>query len=323
MLRLRLVSGWMALAILGCGGVALIRVVAQNGSDGLRSPQVANPRSSPVLPRESPTEKDFPNLHNLFQVSDRIYSGAEPHGEEAFSSLVKLGVKTIVSVDGAEPNVAEATKHGLRYMHIPIGYSGLSREATLSLTRLVREAEGPFYVHCHHGRHRAPAAAAVACIADGQADGAGALKILERAGTSTNYAGLWRDVAAFVPPGPDVELPELVAMAKVDSLVAAMALVDRAYDNLKLCRDAGWKTPPGHPDLVPSQEALLLKEALRETARNQTTDQEERFARWMRESESLAGKLEAELASGRFVQASAVLEQLNHSCAQCHRTYRN
>ena len=57
-------------------------------------------------------EVERPGLHNVLRVSDRIYSGSEPHGDEGLESLVKLGVKIVVSVDGARPNVEAAKKHG-------------------------------------------------------------------------------------------------------------------------------------------------------------------------------------------------------------------
>ncbi len=60
-----------------------------------------------------------------------------------------------------------------------------------------------------------------------------ALKILERAGTSKDYAGLWRDVENYEAPSDDVELPELAEVAEVGSLAEAMAKIGRAYENLK------------------------------------------------------------------------------------------
>ncbi|MEM6655987.1 MAG: hypothetical protein AAF596_09305, partial [Planctomycetota bacterium] len=76
-------------------------------------------------------------------------------------SLYRQGVRTLVSVDGARPDVALAAEHGLRYVHVPFGYDGIPREARLALTRVARDRQGGVYVHCHHGRHRGPAAAVV------------------------------------------------------------------------------------------------------------------------------------------------------------------
>lgn len=279
----------------------------------------------PNLLPEGPTEADYPHLHNLMQVTGRLYSGGEPKDEEAFAELAALGVRTVVSVDGARPDVDAAQRHGLRYVHIPIGYDGVSEEAGMMLTRLVRDADGPFYLHCHHGVHRGPAAAAIACVADGAADGNGALAILQKAGTSRDYAGLWRDVEGFSPPAAGAALPELVSVAEVGSLAAAMAQIDRAADNLKLCQEADWQTPPDHPDVAPAREALLVKEGFRETARQlaEVNDYDEPFLNWMREAEQAATALETALGSDGNSTARATFATLQNQCKRCHGVYRN
>jgi protein tyrosine phosphatase (PTP) superfamily phosphohydrolase (DUF442 family) len=283
----------------------------------------ASTHEPPAWPGPKKVEEHYAGLENVMRVSDRIYSGSEPHGAEAFQSLRKLGVKTIVSVDGARPNVEAARAAGIRYVHIPIGYGGVSAEAGAAFARLVQDAESPFYIHCHHGKHRGPAAAAVACIADGDVNGQAALAILETAGTSSGYAGLWRDVEAYTPPAQGTDLPELVEIAQVESLAAAMAQVDRAFDNLKLCKDAGWKTPPDHPDVVPAQEALLLKESFREAARNLSPDYDEQFKTWLLEAETLATSLEGALRNDAGEDATRFLGEAEQSCQQCHENYRN
>ena len=53
-------------------------------------------------------------LHNLLLLTERIYSGSEPHGEKAFKKLAEMGMKVIVSVDGARPQLELAKKYGLR-----------------------------------------------------------------------------------------------------------------------------------------------------------------------------------------------------------------
>jgi protein tyrosine phosphatase (PTP) superfamily phosphohydrolase (DUF442 family) len=257
------------------------------------------------------------------RVTERIYSGSEPHGEEGIASLKELGVKTIVSVDGAKPAVETARKYGMRYVHIPIGYDGVPQEAGQSLARLMREAPTPIYVHCHHGKHRGPAAAAVACVAAGDMTGKEALAILVRAGTSMDYAGLWRDVEAYTPPRADAKLPALVEVAEVGSFTAAMAQVDRAFDNLKLCRDSKWTVPPDHPDLVPAQEALLLQEGLHEAGRNAGDDYVEQFKALLAAAEEQAIELRAALQARDANRATAIAAQVEQACKQCHTKYRD
>jgi protein tyrosine phosphatase (PTP) superfamily phosphohydrolase (DUF442 family) len=281
--------------------------------------RAASPSASSI---EKP-KADPPGIHNLLKLGRRIYSGSEPHGEEGIASLEKLGVKTIVSVDGAKPKVELARQYGLRYVHIPIGYDGVHEEATQSLARLVREAQAPFYIHCHHGKHRGPAAAAVACIASGDMNNDQAREILVRAGTSKDYAGLWRDVKAYTPPPADAELPELVEVAEVGSFAAAMAQVDRAYDNLKLCREVKWTVPPDHPDLVPVQEALLLQEGLHEAGRNLGDEYDERFKKWLADAEALAIELRSALQNEDVALADERAALIEKTCKQCHTQYRD
>lgn len=68
-------------------------------------------------------------------MTPHLYSGSGPDGPKAFASLARLGIKTIISVDGARPNVEAAKKSGLRYVHIPISYDGVPRERALQLVR--------------------------------------------------------------------------------------------------------------------------------------------------------------------------------------------
>lgn len=100
-----------------------------------------------------------PDVENFLQFSADVYSGGEPVEETTFSALAAIGVRTVVSVDGAMPDVAAAERNGLRYVHIPMGYDGVQADVLGSLHAVLAEAKGRFYVHCHHGVHRGPAAA--------------------------------------------------------------------------------------------------------------------------------------------------------------------
>ena len=70
--------------------------------------------------QQAPTAK--PAIENIHPLTPQLISGGQPKGDVAFSKLAEMGVKTIVSVDGAKPDLELAKKHGLRYVHIPIGY---------------------------------------------------------------------------------------------------------------------------------------------------------------------------------------------------------
>lgn len=281
--------------------------------------------SSALGPVTSIDATQYPHLLNLQRLSERIYVGGEPHEDVAFVELAQLGVTTVVSVDGAKPQVDMARHHGLRYIHIPFGYDGVPEEAGNSLARLVRTVEGPIYIHCHHGKHRGPAAAAIACIAEGSADNQSAVDILKRSGTDSHYAGLWRDVEHYHVPADDAQLPKLVEVAEVSSLVAAMAQIDRASDHLKMCQAADWQAPAEHPDLAPQQEALLLREGFHEALRqlSEVHRSDSRFVGWLTKAEQRARTLEFALEQRNTLDATDLITGLGNSCQQCHAAYRD
>src|SRR4051794_26217562 len=53
----------------------------------------------------------------FFQLSDRLYSVSAPEGTNAFAELQKLGIKPIITVDGAKPDGEPARQYGMRYVH--------------------------------------------------------------------------------------------------------------------------------------------------------------------------------------------------------------
>jgi protein tyrosine phosphatase (PTP) superfamily phosphohydrolase (DUF442 family) len=261
-------------------------------------------------------------IENLHQLTPAILSGGEPKDDAAFSKLAELGMKTIISVDGAKPDLAAAKKHGLRYIHIPIGYDGVDADARAALTRVVREVKDPVFIHCHHGKHRGPAAAAIACMAAGAMTPTEATDFLKLAGTGKEYAGLWRDVAHFKPLAAEATLPELVEVAQVDSLAAAMAQLDRAWDGAKLCQAVGWQTPKYHADLSPAHQAMLVLEGFKESRRNLEYD-DAQLAAWLDEATAQAEQLHQSLKANRPDQATRAYQQLEAACLRCHEQYRN
>jgi protein tyrosine phosphatase (PTP) superfamily phosphohydrolase (DUF442 family) len=285
-------------------------------------------------PPADPAKVDAPGLHNVYRITDRLYSGSSPDGDEGFRSLQRLGVKTIISVDGARPDVELAHKHGMRYVHLPIGYDGVPHEQALRIAKAVRELPGPVYVHCHHGQHRGPAAAAVAhlCL-DEKCSVEAAVAEMRRAGTDPRYKGLYAAPGQFHRPTAEelarvpADLPEV---APVAALAQAMVGVDERWDRLKLLKAAGWQAPRDHPDLDPPHEALQLVEQFREAVRlPQIKRRPEEFRHWLRDAEGAASELERVLRQGKqkgaadAAAATEAFRRVEAACTRCHGKYRD
>jgi hypothetical protein len=296
-------------------------------------PESATPRSSPTEQADA-AKVEVPGLHNVYRITDSLFSGSSPEGDEGFRSLQQLGVKTVISVDGAKPDVAAARRHGLRYVHLPFGYDGIPRQRVLELTKAVRDLPGRFYIHCHHGKHRGPtAAAAIHLCLDEKCSAEQAVAEMNRAGTDPHYTGLYSVPKTLARPTL-AELDRVPAdfpeVAKVSGLAQIMVEIDARWENLKLIRAAGWATPSDHPDLDPPHEALLLVEQYREAGRSeQVNERPEDFRRWLADAERKANELERVLRPGEKQKevnrqaADEAFRKAGAACIQCHSTYRD
>lgn len=259
-------------------------------------------------------------LHNLFRISDRLFSGGRPEDEEGFASLQKLGIKTVISVDGTPPDIETARKYRLKYVHIPIGYDGIPRETMLRLAKAAKVLPGPIYIHCHHGKHRGPAAvAAVALCTDKACRASDAIAFMRRAQTDPKYQGLYAVTRDFIPLKDDElqKIPEdFPEIAKVDDLTELMSRVDQCFEMLlPLTRD---QVLGNRASAL--QSALLLHEHFREIERlPETLDRSHEFRSDLDSSISLSELLHRDIQSDSDLssqrQSAKLLKQ---TCNRCH-----
>ncbi len=285
--------------------------------------------ASPGTPPSSIHALHAAGLSNLFQLTSNLYSGSQPEGDAGFQSLKALGIKTIITVDGAKPDVETAKKYDLRYVHLPIGYDGVPGDQALRIVKAAESLPGPVYIHCHHGLHRGPSGAAVVCIATAGWTSAQAVAWLHEVGTATNYPGLYRTVAAFQAPTADTlksvssDFPEI---SPVSPLADTMIQIDAALDRVKLIKSAGYKAPPSSPDLDPENEALQLHELLKELARSSVPDEHPAdFRDKLTTTEEAANSFHLSFLIQPFDtnRANRFLSQTMAGCEACHQVYRN
>jgi protein tyrosine phosphatase (PTP) superfamily phosphohydrolase (DUF442 family) len=283
----------------------------------------------PVLAAQKPV--DFTGLHNVVAYHEGLYSGSVPEGEAGFDSLSGMGVRTIISVDGAQPSLAAAKARGMRYMHLPIGYNGFDEQRKLELVRATRDAmkNGPVYMHCHHGKHRSAGAAAAVVASLGWMTPEAATERMKVSGTAPNYKGLYACAATSTVLGANVidavpaRFPEV---SHPVGFVKIMVEIDEINEHLKAVEKAGWKTPKDHPDIVPAAEAgrmadLLRLAAMGDRAKSKNVD----FASMLKKNGEQVQSIEDMLAAGEqdTKKISAQFALVAASCKECHVKHRD
>lgn len=304
------------------------------------SPQ-ANRSVAPVDPPKlaDGAPRDYPGLHNVVAYHDGFYSGSVPEGDAGFDTVAGMGVKTIISVDGAAPEVEYATVRGIRYIHLPIGYNGFDEARKLEIARATRDAmaNGPVYVHCHHGKHRSAGAAAATAVSLGWLTPDEATARMKVSGTAPNYKGLYACAAAATAVGADVldQVPaNFPQAAPPKGFVKSMVELDEINEHLKLIEKAGWQTPKDHPDLVPAAEAGRMADILRVLSTgDRAASKPAPFAEGLKSNSNhaqtledmlLAAKQDAAQPSPQFVaKLSAQFKQIGASCKDCHAMFRD
>jgi len=271
---------------------------------------------------EAAAIKSQAGLDNVYRISPQLYSGSTPVGDAGLKSLASLGVKTIVSVDGSEPAVAAAKRYGMRYVHIPFGYDGIPGKARGALTRVMKQLPQPVYIHCHHGKHRGPAAAAIAAIAAGSYDQRGAATFLQTAGTSRRYSGLWRDVQAFKPLPAGAKLPELRSYTAPQPMARIMVAINHRYEKLAELHKLKWQ-PPQPGQATAAQLSLLLAEDFRELKRQTSSTHGDDFKQELETSEKSSLQIESSLRAGDKPAATKAFAALKSNCTSCHANHRD
>jgi protein tyrosine phosphatase (PTP) superfamily phosphohydrolase (DUF442 family) len=286
------------------------------------------PIAPPSLTAAAPVH--LPGLHNVVAYHDHFFSGGVPESPAAFDTLKAMGIKTIISVDGAVPDVHSAEARGIRYIHLPIGYNGFDDERRLELARATRDAleQGPVYIHCHHGKHRSAAAAAAAVTALGYMSADDAIARMKVSGTAPNYTGLYACVASttVLDLATLNSVPaDFPSVSKPADFVQAMLDLDEMLDHLTQIKSANWKTPSDHPDLVPAAEAGRLADTLRLLAESSRAKREKPgFAQALLDDAAEAQQLEeAIIANADAASLDTQLKLVAASCKDCHAKYRD
>ncbi len=273
--------------------------------------------AEPVIERIA---SDF--IDPFYRLGPTLYSGAQPKGEAGFAELERLGVTTVISVDGVPPDVKSARAHGIRYVHVPLSYAAIEPGDAARIVRTFETSAGRVFIHCHHGRFRGPAAAALCGRASGFMPDRQAAAWLAMAGLKPEeYPDLSSSalesrlpVRATLDAINPEELPEQVEVA---DLIERMVEIDTLRDALR-------EVDSVRPANERAALARQLHESLRESARLPiAVSRGERFLTELSNAAELARSVDEAIQAGEADQVARLLDSVSQSCVDCHRSYRN
>ena len=278
---------------------------------------------------DSKTPFTYEGLSQVVYFQKDIISGAKPEGSDGFVSLKLLNVHTIICVDGVVPDVKTAKLNGIKTVHLPLKYVAPSDEQIFDLATVVVRGRkhGNVYIHCHQGKHRSAAAAAIVSIALGNLTLEEATERMLVSETSHAYEGLWNAVEQT--KGIDVSV--LLSNGKVypsaiapEGMTNLMIALDEVFDNLQGIQHAHWQSPKEHPDLVGASEAGVIADIFRTIQLNKetndfSTDFETQVVNAIHQASGLE---EALLQNLPEIELNAYWQRVEQSCIDCHAKFR-
>ncbi len=315
----------LALALFGSSCADLNHADASHAASHAASQGAGSHTTPPPVSADKPAHLD--GLHNVVTYGPDMICGGVPEGEEGLHTLAAMGVKTIVSVDGATPDVATAEKLGMRYVHLPISYNGVPEERQKELAQAITNLPGPVYMHCHHGKHRSASALGSAMVLAGKLTPAQAEERMKVSGTSQDYQGLWQAVrGAQALPAAELktDASKFPSIARVSGMVASMSEIDLVFDNVKAAKTAAWGVPKDHPDLVPTKETRRLAQIFAQFAKDpESLSHPADYQAILTKSVEATKALDAALRAGDLDAATKQFDVIGKSCKECHKLYRD
>ena len=257
------------------------------------------------------------SLKNVYLLTGKLYSGAEPTDRAAYEELQSMGIRTLISVDAIPPNTSLAAEYNIRVIHLPIGYDGISDQRIKELAFAIQSSSKPVYVHCHQGKHRGPAAICAGALALGIIDHEQADAFMTKAGTSESYTGLWSAVEgveklATIEPMPLSEHTPARTISKTMSKIGKQATVldDIVYHG---------KTAPIDQAQSPAVYAAQIHNLFRtlETS-DEAKEYGQEFMDDLEHATQAASNLETVLGKNDAGLAMDALDALKNSCSRCH-----
>ncbi|MBL22229.1 MAG: hypothetical protein CMJ37_05295 [Phycisphaerae bacterium] len=291
----------------------MCRLLMVLGTLGLAACDQSDSGSSTLPAQPVPSLPTVATTLQFHQLTPQIFVGPRPLPNQ-IKELTAMGIKKVISVDALPPEASLWTE-GIQVRHLPLGYRDLPKPLQLRLARELSIGPVKTYIHCHHGKHRGPAAALAALRNLDQIDPAEAKIWLDRCGVA--YQGLRQAVQNAQPESSEdiqssTPLQEVVATRSLSRL---MAEIDQVWDRLK-------KVPsPSDPKVRTQQEDAAHLLDLFRLSSESAGPVDPAYPKQMQQAIKLATTLEAQLQDGQ--DAAELRSDLHISCRACHRAFRD
>ena len=98
----------------------------------------------------------------MIKYDDKIYRGGQMTTQKGLDFLKTLDIKTVVTITPDEDERKYVVAEGMKLVEVPFDKKdGPSKDVLDKFLAAVKASEGPVYVHCHGGTHRAAILAAL------------------------------------------------------------------------------------------------------------------------------------------------------------------
>ena len=92
----------------------------------------------------------------VIKYDDKLYRGGQMTNGKGLDFLKSLGIKTVVTITPTDDERKYVAKEGMKLVEISfVKKDGPSDDNFKAFLDAVKASEGPVYVHCHGGTHRA------------------------------------------------------------------------------------------------------------------------------------------------------------------------
>ena len=283
-----------------------------------------------LFPKSSSAETHL----KIRQLTPKVSYGSTPLTATEFDLLKAEGFNTIISVDGVTPNLNFSEPRSIDYVHLPIGYSGVDRQRALDLSKTADAASGRIYIHCHHGKHRAPVAAILACAGNGSLPINKITEVLQMNPSVRRYVGLMESArSAELFSKETLQDHQIVPHKREDLSITSFWMIELSKEADLLFQTAEQPKKYESSSLEGlATQSLAVAEAFQELIRVKATS-DPPYLQTLQASLSTAEEihqhlLELQATSGTvnrselWQESIDLMMKLRNHCTSCHRDHR-